>query len=41
MKYDLSHFIGYGFALFNYATKCKGGYADFDYFTVLNKISKG
>lgn len=41
MKYDLLHFMGYRFALFNYATKCKGGYADFDYFTVSNKISKG
>lgn len=40
MKYDLAHFMGYRFALFNYATKCIGGYADFDCFEVSDNISK-
>lgn len=34
MAYTLPHFIGYRFALFNYATKNIGGYADFDYFRI-------
>ncbi|SDB83626.1 Beta-xylosidase [Pelagirhabdus alkalitolerans] len=35
MKYTLpKHFMGYRFALFNYATKAMGGYADFDYFRI-------
>lgn len=34
MSYTLPHFMGYRFALFNYATKSTGGYADFDYFRV-------
>ncbi|MDL2303412.1 glycoside hydrolase 43 family protein [Dysgonomonas sp. OttesenSCG-928-D17] len=34
MAYTLSHFMGYRFALFNYATKQTGGYVDFDYFRV-------
>jgi beta-xylosidase len=32
MQYKLSHFTGYRFALFYYATQIAGGYADFDYF---------
>ncbi len=32
MVYDLSHFVGYRFAIFNYATKSSGGYVDVDYF---------
>ena len=32
MAYTIPQFIGYRFALFNYATKNVGGYADFDYF---------
>ncbi len=32
MKYKLDHFVGYRFALFNYATKTTGGFVDFDYF---------
>jgi beta-xylosidase len=32
MTYELTHFMGYRFALFNYATQSTGGYADFDYF---------
>ncbi|MGG4144048.1 family 43 glycosylhydrolase [Paenibacillus algorifonticola] len=31
MSYTLPHFMGYRFALFNYATKSTGGFVDFDY----------
>ncbi len=31
MRYTLGHFMGYRFALFHYATKTPGGWADFDY----------
>jgi len=34
MVYTLPHFMGYRFALFNYATKSAGGSVDFDYFRV-------
>jgi beta-xylosidase len=34
MTYTLPHFMGYRFALFNFATKEAGGFADFDYFRV-------
>lgn len=34
MSYTLPHFMGYRFALFNYATKSTGGYVDFDYFGI-------
>ncbi len=34
MVYRLDHFMGQRFALFNYATKQPGGYADFDSFTI-------
>lgn len=34
MTYDLKHFMGYRFALFNYATQSTGGYVDFDYFRI-------
>jgi len=40
MTYRLSHFTGYRFALFNYATKTTGGYVDFDYFKVCGDISE-
>lgn len=40
MTYTLPHFMGYRFGLFNYATKNIGGYADFDYFHISNKISQ-
>ena len=40
LPYTLPHFIGYRFGLFNYATKNTGGFADFDYFHIDNKISK-
>jgi beta-xylosidase len=39
MAYTIPQFIGYRFALFNYATKNTGGYADFDYFRIEEKIS--
>ena len=38
MSYTLPHFMGYRFGLFNFATKTPGGYADFDYFRVSDKI---
>ena len=39
MNYYSSHFMGYRFGLFNYATKTIGGYVDFDYFRVNNKMT--
>ena len=36
MSYTLTHFMGYRFALFNYATESTGGYVDFDYFRISN-----
>jgi beta-xylosidase len=38
MEYSMPHFMGYRFGLFNYATKNVGGYADFDYFRIDDKI---
>jgi beta-xylosidase len=38
MAYTIPHFMGYRFGLFNYATKETGGYADFDYFKIEDKI---
>ncbi len=38
MAYTLPHFMGYRFCLFNYATKETGGYADFDYYKIEDKI---
>jgi beta-xylosidase len=40
MAYTLPHFMGYRFTLFNYATKYIGGFADFDFFRISDKISK-
>jgi beta-xylosidase len=40
MSYTLPHFMGYRFGLFNYATKETGGYVDFDYFRIEEKITK-
>jgi beta-xylosidase len=40
MNYDLTHFMGYRFGLFSYATKSSGGYADFDYFRVGANITE-
>lgn len=39
MTYDLAHFMGYRFALFNYATEVTGGSADFDFFRVAPTFS--
>jgi len=39
MSYELTHFVGYRFALFNYATKSSGGYVDFDYFKIGSSIT--
>ena len=41
MAYSLAHFVGYRFALFNYATKTAGGFVDFDYFRVNDQIATG
>ena len=34
MSYTIPHFMGYRFAIFNYATQATGGYVDVDYFHV-------
>ncbi|PSR56742.1 glycoside hydrolase [Adhaeribacter arboris] len=39
MAYTIPHFMGYRFGLFTYATKVTGGYADFDFFHIEEKIS--
>jgi beta-xylosidase len=39
MSYTMPHFMGYRFGLFNYATKTAGGFVDFDYYRVSDKIS--
>jgi beta-xylosidase len=39
MAYTLPHFMGYRFALFNYATKATGGFVGFDYFRVSDKMT--
>ena len=39
MAYTLPHFMGYRFGLFNYATKTTGGYADFDFFRLSDKMA--
>jgi beta-xylosidase len=39
MAYTIPQFIGYRFALFNYATKDAGGFADFDYFRITETVS--
>lgn len=40
MDYYGLHFMGYRFAMFNYATQSTGGYVDFDYYQVDNKLTK-
>jgi beta-xylosidase len=40
MAYTLPHFMGYRFGLFNFATKEAGGFVDFDFFHIDDKISK-
>ena len=39
MAYTLPHFMGYRFGLFNYASKHVGGFADFDFFHIEDRIS--
>ncbi len=39
MVYTLPHFMGYRFGLFNFATKSPGGFVDFDFFRVSDKIA--
>lgn len=39
MAYTLPHFMGYRFGLFNMATQSAGGYVDFDYYRVSDKIA--
>lgn len=39
MSYDMPHFMGYRFALFTYATKKSGGYADFDSFDIGTSVA--
>ena len=34
MRYTLPHFMGYRFALFNFASENPGGWVDFDYFLI-------
>jgi beta-xylosidase len=38
MSYDMPHFMGYRFALFNFATKTAGGTADFDWFQIGSSV---
>jgi beta-xylosidase len=38
MAYTLPHFMGYRFGLFNYARKRSGGYVDFDFFHIDDKL---
>lgn len=39
MSFELVHFMGSKFAIFNYATAKTGGYVDVDYFRVSDKIT--
>jgi beta-xylosidase len=39
MAYTLPHFMGYRFGLFNYATKNSGGFVDFDFYRITDKIT--
>ncbi len=39
MAYDKNHSMASRFAVFNYATRAAGGYADFDYFRVSDQIT--
>lgn len=40
MSYTMPHFMGYRFALFNYATAEVGGSVDFDFFRVSNSLTE-
>ena len=39
MEYSMPHFVGYRFGLYNYSTKTAGGYVDFDFLRISDKIS--
>jgi beta-xylosidase len=39
LRYDLRHFMGCRFGLFNFATKSPGGHVDIDYFRVGNHLT--
>lgn len=39
MEYKLTHFMGYRYGLFNFATKNVGGYVDFDFFRIGNDVN--
>ena len=39
MSYTIPHFMGYRFGLFNFSTKNAGGYAEFDFFRVSDKMT--
>ena len=41
MAYTLPHFMGYRFGLFNYATQETGGFGDFDFFHIEDRIPAG
>ena len=40
MSYTIPHFMGYRYGLFNYSTKNIGGFVDFDFYRIVNQISK-
>jgi beta-xylosidase len=41
MTYSISnHFMGYRFALYNFAKTSEGGYVDFDFFRISDKITE-
>lgn len=37
MEYSMPHFMGYRYGLFNYSTRNPGGFADFDWFRIINE----
>lgn len=41
MRYTIPHFMGYRFGLFHYATQTPGGHADFDFFRLSDRITRG
>jgi beta-xylosidase len=40
MEYSMPHFMGYRYGLFNYSSKTPGGFVDFDYFRIKNKLTQ-
>ncbi len=41
MSYTIPHFMGYRFGLFSYATRDAGGFVDFDFFRIEDRLSGG